>query len=105
MSDDSGWVGRAVVLRRGVVELPVEVEFVDANGHRSRQRWDGRGPFRVFEWRGDARLSAVLIDPDAKVLLDGNLLNNAVSLRRVPARRTFERTLYAFQTLFAWGTP
>jgi hypothetical protein len=105
MSEDSGWVGRVVVLRRGMVELPVDIEFVDEQGARSRQRWDGHGPFRVFEWRGDAPLSAVLVDPDAKVLLDGNLLNNAVSSDRAPARRTFERTLYVFQTLFAWGTP
>jgi hypothetical protein len=105
MSEDSGWVGRAVVLRRGAVELPVEVEFIDENGERSRQRWDGHGPFRVFEWRGNARLASVRVDPDAKVLLDGNLLNNSASLRRVPARRTFERTLYAFQTVFGWGTP
>lgn len=104
-SDALGWVGRAVVLRRGSVELPVEVEFIDEAGGRTRQHWDGHGSFRVFEWRGEARLVAVRVDPDAKVLLDGNLLNNSVSLERVPARRTFERSLYAFQTLFGWGTP
>jgi hypothetical protein len=105
MTEESGWVGRVLVLRRGVVELPVDVEFIDEKGDRSRQRWDGHGPFRVFEWRGDARLSSVLVDPDHKILLDGNLFNNSVSIRRVPARRTLERSLYVFQVLFGWGTP
>jgi hypothetical protein len=102
---DSRWLGRAVVYRHGSVELPVEVEFVDARGARSRQRWDGHGSFHVFQWSGSAALQSVVVDPDARVLLDGNLLNNAASARRGRSWRVVERGTYALQLVQHWLLP
>ncbi len=103
--NDSRWLGRAVVFRHGSVELPVEVEFTDERGGRTRQRWDGHGNFQVFQWSGSARLTSVVVDPDARVLLDGNLLNNAAAVREAYAWRILERGTYAFELLQAWLLP
>jgi len=101
----SRWLGRAVVYRHGSVELPVEVEFVDEGGGRTRQRWDGHDAFRVFQWSGSAPLVSVVVDPDGQVLLDGDLLNNAASSRPSSAWRVFERGTYALQLIQTWLLP
>jgi len=94
-----------VVYRHGSVELPVEVEFVDEGGGRTRQRWDGHDAFRVFQWSGSAPLVSVVVDPDGQVLLDGDLLNNAASSRPSSAWRVFERGTYALQLIQTWLLP
>jgi hypothetical protein len=102
---DSRWLGRAVVFRHGNVELPLEVEFTDRRGEKTRQRWDGHGSFHVFQWNGSSPLESVVADPDARVLLDGDLLNNAASVHEVRPWRVFERGTYAAELLQTWLLP
>jgi hypothetical protein len=97
--------GRAVVVRHGTLAFPVDIELVAANGGRARQRWDGRGPFHVVEWRGDSPLTRVVVDPEARVLLDDNLMNNALSAKPAAPLRTLERSSYFASLLLAWLGP
>jgi hypothetical protein len=99
------WHGRVVVYRHGDIPLPVEIELVDDNGKRSRQRWDGQGTHRVIEWLGDAPLAYALLDPEHRVLLDDDLMNNGVAREATPATRTFERALYLSELALAWLAP
>lgn len=99
------WHGRVVIYRHGDIELPVDIELVDENGKRTRQRWDGHGSHRVIDWLGDAPLAHAVVDPDQRVLLDDDLMNNAAARETTPAARTFERALYFSELALAWIAP
>jgi hypothetical protein len=86
--------GRAVILRHGTLELPVDIDLIDEAGQRQREHWDGHGPLHVIAWRGNAPLANVVIDPEHKILLDDDLLNNAAAARPLGAGRTLERAAY-----------
>ncbi len=97
--------GRAVVVRHGSLELPVDVELVDERGNRTRQHWDGQGSFHVVEYRGEAPLAYVIVNPDRRVLLDDDLFDNAAAARADYPTRVLERTTYAFGLLVSLVGP
>jgi len=97
--------GRVVVFRHGEIELPVDVELVDADGVRTRVRWDGHGTHHVVDWRGDAPLAFASVDPEHRILIDDDLMNNAVAVEREPALRTLERALYLAELLLGFLAP
>jgi hypothetical protein len=97
--------GRVVVFRHGDIELPVDVELVDRDGKRTRFHWDGQGTHRVVDWQGDAPLAFATVDPEQRVLLDDDLMNNATALELEPAVRALERAVYFAELALAWFAP
>jgi hypothetical protein len=97
--------GRAVVLRQGELELPVDVDLFDATGGRRREHWDGRGPLYVVDWHGDSPLERVVVDPEHRVLLDDDLLDNAASVQPIPPYRVLERASYLAELLISSVLP
>jgi hypothetical protein len=93
--------GRAVILRHGSLELPVEIDLYDGAGKRRRERWDGHGPYHVIDWQGDAPLTHVVVDPEQRIVLDDDLLNNAVATAPAAASRTLERSVYLAELVLA----
>jgi hypothetical protein len=81
--DDAGESWRSVVLvrRRGEVVLPVEVELRFEGGPPERRRWDGEERWVRYEVTGPHRLVAAVVDPDDRLVLDVNRLNNARRVR------------------------
>jgi hypothetical protein len=65
--------------RRGDVRLPVGVAVRFDDGHEVREEWDGSGKTTQFRYRGKVVWAAV--DPDGKIPLDVNLINNVRSTR------------------------
>ena len=71
-----------IVRRRGEVVLPVEIAFKFAGKQPERQAWDGGALWRKFTFTRPQRLEWVDIDPDRKVILDADWLNNSFRLDR-----------------------
>ncbi|MGD0674333.1 MAG: M1 family metallopeptidase [Polyangiaceae bacterium] len=90
------WVGSVLVRRRGTLSFPVDVDLVLDDGSTRREHWDGVDDSVRFPWEGPTPLRAVVVDPDDRVLLDANPLNNRgmVPGERTHAWRTLERILY-----------
>jgi hypothetical protein len=99
------WVGRAIVLRHGTLELPVQIELDFDDGHRERRDWNGSGTHYTVTCEGPAKLIGVVIDPERRVLLDDDLSNNAASSEDRGAPRSLERLLYVAELLLAGGLP
>lgn len=99
------WLSRAVVTRHGTLKLPVDVELGFQDGSRVRKHWSGEGATRTFEHRGPSRLVSVHVDPERRVTLDDNLLNNVMArTERAPEfPREFGRFL--LQLLLWLGGP
>ncbi len=98
---DSGATRTAnvVVSRRGDMILPVDILIVFADGREVRERWDGRSPSITFTYRNPVRRAVV--DPEGKILLDANLVNNSRSVEAQPAAvwKYAVRVLFWFQNL------
>lgn len=88
------YLGRAVIHRHGSLELPVDIDVVDTAGHRRREHWDGHGPFHVLEWPSTEPPAYVVVDPEHRVMLDDNLLDNAASIQSSGTPRVLERAAY-----------
>lgn len=92
-----------VVRRSGGVALPVEVAFKFEGKPVERLRWDGRAPTKTFRFERPEKLKWADVDPDRKILLDVNWVNNG---RRIepnlrPAASWTARWLFVMQNLFA----
>ena len=90
-----------VVRRSGGVHLPVEVAFKFEGKPVERQTWDGRDTTRSFRFERPEKLEWVDVDPDRKILLDVNWLNNG---RRIepdlrPAASWTARWLFMLQNV------
>jgi len=66
-----------IVANLGEVTLPVDVEFCFEGGRRSRRVFDGKTSFARFNGRSTDRLLGAVIDPEHKMALDLNLINNS----------------------------
>lgn len=82
----------AVVRRMGDGVWPVDVELVFEGGARVRRAWAGKDLWVRYRATGP-RLVSVAVDPDRKLLLDPNVLDNArrVEPDRAPARALAHR--------------
>jgi hypothetical protein len=99
------YFGRAVVLRHGSLELPVQIELRLEDGRRERRRWDGEGTRYVVSYEGTSPLVGVTVDPESRVLIDDDLLNNASARKDEGAPRSLERLLYVAELLLGGGLP
>jgi hypothetical protein len=70
-----------IVERRGEVTFPVDVAFKFEGQPAERQQWDGKAPSRTFTFTRPQRLEWVDVDPDRKITLDANWLNNGRRLQ------------------------
>ncbi len=80
---------KVVIRRRGEVIFPLDIAFKFEGQPLERATWDGRDRTIEYRFTRPGRLEWVGVDPDRKVLLDVDWLNNARRLksdRRVSTR-------------------
>ncbi len=77
-SDDGGkqYLSTIVLQRKQSGVMPVDAFIRFENGETESFVWDGRDEWKKIEYRGSYRVDEVYIDPENKVLLDLNKLNN-----------------------------
>ena len=73
--------------RRGDFILPVTAEIVFDDGSRVREHWDGADRWIRYTYTRNAKIVSVELDPDHRIPLDQNLINNSYTNRidQVPA--------------------
>lgn len=96
--DTGSWACELVIVNRGNVPVPVDVEVVFEDGSHERVHWDARDGSRWhrFELMRSSPIAEVAIDPDGEVLLAEDLLDDRRRLSpdkhaawRASARLTF----------------
>jgi hypothetical protein len=100
-----GWV---LVVRRGTLRLPVEIELVAEDGTRSRVPWDGEAESIRVPYSGASPLRAAVVDPDDRVLLDEHPDDNfatAAGRTSAGAPRTLERATFWAETILGGLVP
>jgi len=68
---------QVILQRKGDFVFPVEAEIKFDNGESTREYWDGRDRWVRYVYRKRARIASVEIDPDHRIALDRNYLNNS----------------------------
>ena len=86
--------------------LPVDVLLRFEGSATWRSSWDGEARWKRFRVRGGPRLIEAVVDPDEKILLDGDRTNNG---RRTEgdaraASRWTARAVFWLQNLFDFAT-
>ena len=69
------FTSQVTVLRKGGVRLPVELRVELSDGRVLHERWDGQDRWRRFEYTG-ARVVRAVVDPERKLAIDVDPLNN-----------------------------
>ena len=90
--DYDGW---ALVVRRGSLKLPVDVELTFRDGTRRTVRWDGQSDWVRVAWSRAPEIAGVAVDPSRLVAIDERHSNDARAL--VPSwfgRAAAERASY-----------
>jgi hypothetical protein len=79
--------------RVGEVMLPVDVLIHFDNGEQESESWDGKSRFKDFEYTGIRKIDWVKIDPEYKIKMDINYINNSMTSDpdRAPVRRISDK--------------
>jgi len=70
-----------VILRKGDLFFPQEILIVFENGEEIRETWEGRDRWKRFEYIKSNKLKMAKIDPEEKIPLDINQMNNSRLLK------------------------
>lgn len=100
---DSLYTAIAMVDRLGEVMLPVEVLVHFTNGDEILEVWDGKERYKDFTYTGHRRIEWVKVDPEYKIAMDVNFVNNSMSENpwRLPVRRLAHKLLAFIQFSFS----
>lgn len=103
---DTRYHGRVLVRRRGTLVFPVDIDIVFDDGAVKREHWDGQGTTFEIPYEGDRKIAHVVVDPEHRVLLDSNLLDNArAASSRIVAPRVFSRGVMTTELLMHFLAP
>ncbi len=91
-----------MVNRLGELSLPVDVEVTFADGSTVREHWDGVSRYVEYSFTRTVRALSAVVDPDHRIALDVNVLNNSKTLAPTSgaANRYFAKILFWVQNLF-----
>jgi hypothetical protein len=98
---DSLYKSEVQLERIGEVMLPEEVLIHFNNGDDVRETWDGKSRYKDFTYTGTRKIVWVKIDPDYKITMDVNYINNSLTVDPdpVPLRRMTNKLITYLQFL------
>jgi len=74
---DSLYKAKVRIERIGDMMLPIEVLVGFDNGDEVREQWDGKARYIDFEYEGTRKVVRAVIDPENKIDMDVNRINNS----------------------------
>ena len=86
---DKTWENEVRVRRLGDFVFPVELEVVFDDGEVVRETWDGQGLWTKYFYTRQSKIVSAQVDPDYKVVLDVDWVNNSKTLE--PQRKPIVR--------------
>lgn len=97
--DDTIFMSTVQLERLGDIMLPVDVLIHFDNNEQIRETWDGKARFKDFKYTGTRKVNWVKIDPEYKIRMDVNFINNSKTddPDRVPVRRMTNKFVLLMQ--------
>lgn len=105
--NDTLFFSRVAVERVGGIYLPVEVLVGFDDGSEVRETWDGKDRYRDFEYSGTNKAVWAKVDPDNKIDIDVNRLNNSWTEDplREPAKLMLNKFIFLMQMMISLIAP
>lgn len=100
---DSLYNSVVMIERIGEIMLPVEVLVHFSDSTEVLENWDGKARYKDFTYTGTAQIEWVKIDPDYKIAMDVNFINNSMTDTpdRVPVKRITGKLMTFLQFLIS----
>lgn len=97
--DDTIYTATVQLERLGEIMLPVDVLVHFDNGETVTESWDGKSRFKDFSYTGTRKVNWVKIDPEYKIKMDVNYINNSMTMDpdRKPLRRMSNKLVTIMQ--------
>jgi Peptidase family M1 domain len=101
---DSVYIATVQLERLGEVMLPEEVLVHFDNGDQILETWDGKSRYKDFTYTGNRQVDWVKIDPEYKIRMDINYINNSMTADpdRKPLRRYTNKFISFLQFLISF---
>jgi hypothetical protein len=96
---------RVVVHRSGELRFPADVLLTRSNGEQSRHPFDGQARDAVIEVAGEHPVVSARVDPADTLLIDEDLLDNAMSVTERAPIHIWDRAVFAAELLLGGLTP
>jgi hypothetical protein len=105
--NDTLFLSKVGVERVGDICLPVEVLIGFDDGDEVFETWDGKGRYLDFEYTGKHKAIWAKVDPDNKIDIDVDRLNNSWTSEplRTPTRRMMDKYVFLMQMMISLITP
>lgn len=99
LKDDTIFSSIVQLERIGEVMLPVDILIHFDNGDQVLETWDGKSRYKDFKYVGNRKVEWVKIDPDYKIKMDVNYINNSMTLKpdHKPVRRISDKCISFIQ--------
>ena len=65
----------------GEVVFPIEILVKFEDGEKILENWDGKDRYIVYEYESEKKVISAEVDPDRKIWLDVNMLNNGKTIQ------------------------
>jgi hypothetical protein len=101
MVTDSSKKAIARLERAGDIILPVDVLVHFMDGEEIHESWDGKSRFKDYTYYGEKKIQWVKIDPDYKIRMDVDFINNSMTEDpvRIPLKRFSDKIISFMQFL------
>lgn len=100
------YLNKVIIAREGEVTFPVEILIQFEDGEEIWENWDGKDRYIVYEYESENKVISAQVDPERKIWLDVNFLNNGKTVKANKAA-TFKyaaRWLFWMQNLLHYFT-
>jgi len=78
--ESNTYQSKVIIARMGEMQLPIDVKIMFEDGSHKMEKWDGKERSTEFTFVGDNKITAAQIDPEYKINLDKNFINNSYTL-------------------------
>lgn len=87
---------QVVLYRTGEVIFPQEILIHFDNGEQVLEFWDGKARSFDFQYEGSAKIDWVQLDPEQKIFMDKNFINNSLAVE--PKKAGIKKVFASFLT-------
>ena len=96
-SAEDSYRNKVLIHRLGEMQVPVDIRMTYESGETILEKWDGQSRTQVYEYQGNGRIIKAEVDPDRKIFIDKDFINNSRTLE--PEGKGIAKTT---RTFFTW---